>query len=115
MASLGDVVYNRPGRVRLAQRGSALPVERKPLFRPDVLRQHLAAFAVPPRAQAFRPKLDAWADLISSGKADWLNEKELLPDFLRRCSGTPAPPAGATCTRSAARSSSRWTASSPTP
>jgi hypothetical protein len=59
-----------------------LPVERKPLFRPDVLRQHLAAFAAPPRAEAFRPKLHAWADLISSGKADKLNEKELLPDFL---------------------------------
>jgi len=59
-----------------------LPIERKPLFRPDVMHQHLVAFALPERIAAVRPKLRHWADLIGSGRADKLNEKELLPDFL---------------------------------
>jgi len=59
-----------------------LPIERKPLFRPDVMHQHLVAFALPERIDAVRPKLTHWADLIGSGRADKLNEKELLPDFL---------------------------------
>ena len=59
-----------------------MPTERKPLFRPDVLHQHLASFALPDRGQVFRPKLAHWAELIGSGRADKLNEKELLPDFL---------------------------------
>ncbi|HUE69567.1 MAG TPA: DNA methyltransferase [Pirellulaceae bacterium] len=59
-----------------------MPVERKPLFRPDVLREHLSAFVLPASASAFRQKLDDWASLLTSGKADKLNEKELLPDFL---------------------------------
>lgn len=59
-----------------------MPIERKPLFRPDVMHQHLVAFQLPERIQTFRPKLTHWADLIASGRADKLNEKELLPDFL---------------------------------
>ncbi len=49
-----------------------MPVEAKPLFRPDVLRAHLAAFALPAHVDAFRPKLTHWADLLASGKADAL-------------------------------------------
>lgn len=59
-----------------------MPIERKPLFRPDVIHQHLAAFSLPEHVDGFRAKLVHWADLIASGRADKLNEKELLPDFL---------------------------------
>jgi hypothetical protein len=59
-----------------------MPVEAKPLFRPDVLRAHLAAFALPGHVDAFRPKLAHWADLLSSGQAASLKEQEILPDFL---------------------------------
>ena len=59
-----------------------MPIDRKPLFRPDVMHQHLISFQSPERIQTFRPKLTHWADLIASGRADKLNEKELLPDFL---------------------------------
>jgi hypothetical protein len=59
-----------------------MPVEAKPLFRPDVLRTHLAAFSLPGHVDAFRPKLAHWADLLSSGKANTFKEQEILPDFL---------------------------------
>ena len=59
-----------------------MPVEAKPLFRPDVLRTHLAGFALPAHVDACRPKLAHWADLLASGKADTFKEQEILPDFL---------------------------------
>ena len=59
-----------------------MPVEAKPLFRPDVLRRRLEAFGLPALVEAFRPKLERWADLFATGRADKLKEKELLPDFL---------------------------------
>ena len=59
-----------------------MPVEAKPLFRPDVLRTHLAAFPLPGHVDAFRPKLANWADLLCSGKANTFKEQEILPDFL---------------------------------
>jgi hypothetical protein len=59
-----------------------VPVEAKPLFRPDVLRTHLAVFSLPGHVDAFRPKLAHWADLLSSGKANTFKEQEILPDFL---------------------------------
>jgi hypothetical protein len=59
-----------------------MAVESKPLFHPEVIRQHLRHFALPESVADFLPKLQSWADLISSGKADALNEKQLLPDFL---------------------------------
>ena len=59
-----------------------MPIERKPLFRPDVMHQHLVAFQLPEYIVTIRPSLMHWADLIASGRADKLNEKELLPDFL---------------------------------
>jgi hypothetical protein len=42
-----------------------MPVEAKPLFRPGVLRAHLAAFSFPGHVEAFRPKLAHWAELLS--------------------------------------------------
>ena len=88
-----DSVANRPSRGYNRQvtshdaaarppEESTLPIERKPLFRPDVMHQHLVEFALPERIAVVRPKLTHWADLIGSGRADKLNEKELLPDFL---------------------------------
>ena len=59
-----------------------MPIEAKPLFRPDVLRNHLEAFELPAHLAAFRPKLAHWADLLSSGKANTFTEQEILPDFL---------------------------------
>lgn len=59
-----------------------MPVEAKPLFRPDVIRRRLEAFDLPPSVDGFRPKLAKWADLFGSGRANRLKEKELLPDFL---------------------------------
>jgi hypothetical protein len=46
------------------------------------MHQHLAAFPLPEHIVSIRPSLTHWADLIVSGRADKLNEKELLPDFL---------------------------------
>jgi len=59
-----------------------VPVEAKPLFRPDVLRPQLAAFRLPERAAEMRAVLGRWASLLGSVQADTLKEQELLPDFL---------------------------------
>ncbi len=59
-----------------------MPVEAKPLFRPEVLRPLLAAFRLPEQVAASRPRLGRWAELLATGKADAFKEKELLPDFL---------------------------------
>jgi hypothetical protein len=45
-----------------------VPIEAKPLFRPDVLRSHLAAFQLPAHVDPLRPELKHWADLLASGK-----------------------------------------------
>ncbi len=59
-----------------------MPVEAKPLFRPDVLRPHLAAFELPAHVAEYRPTLDRWSELLTSSRANNLKEQELLPDFL---------------------------------
>lgn len=59
-----------------------MPLEAKPLLRPDVLRTHVSAFDAPPHISACRPKLEHWAQLLSTGRADSFKEQELLPDFL---------------------------------
>ena len=59
-----------------------MPVDAKPLFRPDVLRGHLAGFQLPDCVDACRPTLAHWADLLGSGKANTFKEQEILPDFL---------------------------------
>jgi hypothetical protein len=56
-----------------------VPVEAKPLFRPDVLRSHLSGFAMP---QVDAAKLAHWASEISSGRVDRFGEQEILPHFL---------------------------------
>lgn len=59
-----------------------MAVESKPLFHPEVIRQHLRSFTLPESVEAARPKLKHWADLITSGKADTFKETALLPEFI---------------------------------
>jgi len=57
-----------------------MPVEAKPLFRPDVLRSHLSGFQVPAMDTS---KLTHWAKEISTGRINTHGEKEILPHFLQ--------------------------------
>lgn len=59
-----------------------MPVEAKPLFRPDVLRPYLKSFRLPERIEKERQKLAHWGEMLSTGRADAFKEQELLPDFL---------------------------------
>ena len=59
-----------------------MAVESKPLFHPEVLRQQVRSFNLPDQTVAWQPKLQDWAGLITSGRADEFKESELLPDFL---------------------------------
>ncbi len=60
-----------------------MPVEAKPLFRPDVLRSHLQAFTWPKNLAETKAALARWAELFSTGRADKFKGQELLPDFLK--------------------------------
>ena len=44
-----------------------MAVESKPLFHPEVIRQHVRAFRMPDRVEGIQPKLAHWAELIASG------------------------------------------------
>lgn len=59
-----------------------MPVEAKPLFRPDVLQPYVKGFQLPETVNARRPNLEKWAVLLESGRADDFKEQELLADFL---------------------------------
>jgi methylase of polypeptide subunit release factors len=59
-----------------------MAVESKPLFHPEVMRQQVRAFNLPEHVAACQPKLQHWASLIASGRADEFKETELLPGFL---------------------------------
>ena len=59
-----------------------MAVESKPLFHPEVMRQQVRAFNLPEHVPACQPKLQHWASLIASGRADEFKETALLPDFL---------------------------------
>jgi len=63
------------------QGGYTVPVEVKPLFRPDALRSKLKLFELPARIDPLRDRLEHWARLFSTTRANKLKEKELLPDF----------------------------------
>lgn len=56
--------------------------ELKPLFTPEIVRQRLLLFPLPDAVEAARPRLQHWAELIASGKADAIKETALLPEFL---------------------------------
>ena len=59
-----------------------MPVEAKPLFRPDALRPHLQSFPWPTNLVESKETLAKWATMLSTGRADKFKEQELLPDFL---------------------------------
>lgn len=59
-----------------------MPVEAKPLFRPDVLRGHLDGFVLPPHVEPLRERIAHWTNLIATGRLDAFNEQEILRDFL---------------------------------
>ena len=59
-----------------------MPVEVKLLFRPDVLRPYLKAFALSPAIESRRATLAKWTELLASDRADDLKEQELLAEFL---------------------------------
>src|ERR1017187_4211902 len=59
-----------------------MALESKPLFHPEVLRQQVRSFNLPGQTAAWQPKLQHWAEFITSGRADAFKESELLPDFL---------------------------------
>lgn len=65
-----------------AKVASEMPVEAKPLFRPDVLRPYLRSFEWPPNLDKSKATLIRWAEMLSTGCADKFKEQELLPDFL---------------------------------
>ncbi len=59
-----------------------MAVESKPLFHPEIIRQHVRSFILPESVEHSRFKLKHWAGLITSGKADKIKETALLPDFI---------------------------------
>lgn len=59
-----------------------MPVEAKPIFRPDVIRLPILGFNLPGKTSQFVPKLQKWAEIISSGSVDSHKEQEILGDFL---------------------------------
>src|SRR6266567_171161 len=59
-----------------------MALESKPLFHPEVIRQQVRSFTLPERVAGWQPKLQHWAGLIASGRADDFKETALLPDFL---------------------------------
>jgi hypothetical protein len=42
-----------------------MAVESKPLFLPEVIRQHVRSFKLPERVASCQPKLQHWADLAN--------------------------------------------------
>jgi hypothetical protein len=59
-----------------------MAVESKPLFHREVMRQQVRAFRLPEHVAASQAKLQHWAGLIASGRADEFKESDLLPEFL---------------------------------
>jgi hypothetical protein len=82
--AIGTEIHHRGSRRKLVTLsaftiGGKMPVETKPLFRPDVLRSHLSGFQLPHLDSA---KLNHWASEISSGQVNRFGEREILPLFL---------------------------------
>lgn len=60
-----------------------MPVEAKPLFRPDVVARRTRGFVLPERVEAAAGQLRNWAALVGvRAKREQYGEQELLPDFL---------------------------------
>lgn len=59
-----------------------MPTSAAPLFRPDIIRRHLAGFTPPANAEPLRATLGRWAELLSGERGQRYRETELLADFL---------------------------------
>ncbi len=59
-----------------------MPVEAKPIFRPDVIRLPVLGFSLPESVVERRSNLEKWAEIIASGSVDTHKEQEILGDFL---------------------------------
>jgi hypothetical protein len=59
-----------------------VPVEAKPIFRPDVIRLPMLGISLPEAVLGHRPKLEKCAEIIASGSVDAHKEVEILGDFL---------------------------------
>jgi hypothetical protein len=59
-----------------------VPVESKPIFRPDVIRLPILGLNLPEETARRRQNLQKWSDIISSGSIDAHKEQEILGDFL---------------------------------
>jgi hypothetical protein len=66
-------------RSRSIRISPAMPINvtHKPLFRPDVMRNHVAQFQLPAHVEHFKSKLGDWKTLIDSKKQ--LTEKHCFP------------------------------------
>jgi hypothetical protein len=71
----------------LRAKALAVAAESKPLFHPEVPRQQVRSSILPEHTGAWRPKLQHWAGLITSGRADEFKETALFPG------GIPLAPA----------------------
>ena len=83
-----------------------MAVESKPLFHPEVIRQQVRAFNLPETVADWQPKLQHWAGLIASGRADDFNLRrsemrragvrvDEHPDRIRNLGGQPVDLEGA--------------------
>src|SRR6266540_2851835 len=59
-----------------------MPLDPKPLFRPEALRSHLATFELPSTTALARTKLNHWSILLGTPKAGTLKETELRDEFI---------------------------------
>jgi hypothetical protein len=59
-----------------------VPVEAKPVFRPDVSRLPLFGFRLPEQVAHLRPKLEKWAEIIATASVDARKEQEILGDSI---------------------------------
>ena len=77
---------------RVKLRGMA--VESRPLFHPEVMRQQVRSFNLPGSVSACQPKLQQWASLIASGRAqaaEALQLERTLSDSSTRPTASPPP------------------------
>ena len=72
-----------------------MPVEAKPIFRPDVIRLPILGFALPEQVTKRRENLKKWSDIISSGSIDAHKRN-------RRSSATSLTTCSVSCWRTAA-------------
>jgi len=59
-----------------------VPVEAKPIFRPDAIRLPILGFSLPEQVAQRRSKLEKWAEIIATGSVDAHKEQEILGDFI---------------------------------